>query len=88
MICGSFLEDIGEVLNNLRQSIEDKDYEAVRFNAHTLKGLCGNIDAETSIALSRQLEFAAKKGEQSADHLKPLFDKLLIELNKVKNIIT
>lgn len=87
MICGSFLEDIGEVIDHLRQAIDKKDYEAVRFNAHTLKGLCGNIDAETSIALSKQLEFAAREGEHASDNLKPLFDKLLHELEKVKEAV-
>ena len=88
MICGTFLEDIGDTIDNLRQSIEAKDFEAVRFNAHTLKGLFGNIDAETSIALSKQLEFAAKEGDQCSDQLQPLFNKLLEELDKVKEIIS
>jgi len=87
MICVSFLKDIGEVIDNLRQSIDRKDYESVRFNAHTLKGLCGNIDAETSIAISKELEYKAKEGDQGADQLKPLFKKLLNELDKVKEII-
>jgi len=88
MICESFLEDIADVIDNLDQSLNRNDYEDVRFNAHTLKGLCANIGANSSIELAQQLEFMAKEGGQYADQLRPLFEKILKELDKVKEIIT
>jgi len=86
-ICKSFVNDIENVIENINNAITNKDYNTVRFNAHTLKGLCGNISANTSEALSQQLESMAKEGNINSEKLRPLFEKLLSELEKVKKIL-
>jgi len=88
MICNSFLEDIAEPLENINIGLNRKDYEAVSFNAHTLKGLCGNISANSSKNFARQMENLAKNGNPDVDQLIVLFEKLGKELEKVKKIIT
>ena len=88
MVCGSFIEDITDELNNLYKAISNKDYESIKFQAHTLKGLCGNISANSSKNICQQIEFIAKERGKQSDQLQPLYDKLLIELDKVKNIIS
>jgi len=86
MICDSFVADTSKVVDKLFEAINNKDYESIRFNAHTLKGLCGNISANTSKEICKQLENAAKD-EIQYDQLLPLYNKLVKELDKVKEII-
>ena len=87
MVCQSFLNDIAGLLENIKQGVNKKDYEAIRFNAHTIKGLCGNINANTSINLAKKLEHLASEGEKKFDQINPFLEKLLKELDKVKEII-
>jgi len=87
MVCQSFLNDIAGLLENIKQGVNKKDYEAIRFNAHTIKGLCGNINANSSINLAKKLEHLASEGEKKFDQINPVLEKLLKELDKVKEII-
>ena len=88
MICSSFINDIVDPLDNIVQAFNDKDSDKICFNAHTMKGLCGNISANSSKELAMQMENMAKNGNANFDQLKLLFEKLLKELEKVKKIIT
>jgi PAS domain S-box-containing protein len=87
IICHSFFMDIDAPINNLNQAISSKDYECVRFNAHTLKGLCGNIGANRCKSLALQIEKMASSSKPDCDQLRSFYENLLIELEKVKEII-
>jgi PAS domain S-box-containing protein len=86
MICSSFFNDIKDMLDNIRQGINNKNHEQVRHHAHALNGLCGNICANTSKAFTQQIEFLAKEGVNNFEQIEQLFDALLAELEKVKEI--
>jgi PAS domain S-box-containing protein len=88
MICRTFQKDISEYLIKLQETITQKDYDNIHFYAHTLKGLCWNISANTSKNICRKIEVAAKEKDKQSDKLKPLYESLLIELDKVQKIIT
>jgi PAS domain S-box-containing protein len=87
MICDSFIADTSAAMDSLLQAIHNNDYDAIYFHSHTLKGLCGNISANTSKEICQQLENAAKEGETQYEQLLPLYNNLLKELGKVKKII-
>jgi len=87
MICSSFFNDIKDMLDNIRQGINNKNQEQIRHHAHALKGLCGNICANTSKAFSQQIELLAKESVNNFEQIEQLFDTLLAELEKVKEII-
>jgi CheY-like chemotaxis protein len=87
MVCATFLEDTSAVLKKLDDAISNTDYKNINFHAHTLKGLCGNISANTSKEICVQLESIAKEGKQF-DQLRPLYESLLQELDKVKEILS
>lgn len=62
--------------------IEAKDLaEGVQL-AHTMKGLAGNLGAESLQAASRELEMKFREGDASAD-FGPLFDTFKAELRRV-----
>jgi PAS domain S-box-containing protein len=88
MVCDTFIADTSKELKILCDAISNQDYENIKFKAHTLKGLCGNISANTSKSICQQIEFIAKEDGKHSEQLKPLYDKLLIELDKVKEMIS
>jgi len=87
IVCYSFLNDLPVILNKLNESINKKDYKDIRYHAHTLKGLCGNIYANSTMNLSQQIESMAKAGDNNFEQFKSLFDKILKESEKVKEIL-
>jgi PAS domain S-box-containing protein len=87
MVCNSFLEDTLVVMNNLHEAITNKDDTNVCFHAHTLKGFCGNISANTSKAICQEIEATVKKDEKNNEKLLSLYNALEKELDKVKDIL-
>ncbi len=55
-----FLEKVPDILSYLRQGIEARDMEKVRFNSHSLKGMSMNIGAGILSELSKQIEYKAR----------------------------
>ena len=58
-----FHEDQGDVLSRLRQALDSKDLETARRDAHTLKGLAGNLGANTLQSTAQVLEEALAQGD-------------------------
>ncbi len=56
-----FLED--GTYSNLEQAWEERDYEEIEKNAHTLKGLAGNLGLESLFNNSNNLFQTIKKKE-------------------------
>jgi PAS domain S-box-containing protein len=88
MICNSFLDDIDDPLKNMNQAISSKDYECLRYNAHTLKGLCGNIGANRCKEMMFQIEKMAGSDYPDRDQLRSFYENFLVELEKVKEILS
>jgi len=55
-----FLEKVPDILSYLRQGIDERDMEKVRFNSHSLKGMSMNIGAGILSELSKQIEYKAR----------------------------
>lgn len=69
-----FLKEYPERLEALKKDIEKNDFEALRFDAHSLKGVVSNFVAEQTVSLARQMEF--KAGEKDATGLPILHQQL------------
>ena len=87
LVCNSFIDDTSEVMNHLHEAIINQNYEKILFHAHTLKGFCGNISANTSKDICQKIESIAKEDQNQSETLMHLYETLEIELDKVKKII-
>jgi PAS domain S-box-containing protein len=59
-----FLANGPLLLTSIRESLENHDFKAAAFHAHTLKGASGNISAPTLQDLAKRLEAAGKAEDQ------------------------
>lgn len=57
-----FLEDSGQLLEDLESGIRKQDVELATRQAHSLKGLAANFDAETCVAVAFATETACRAG--------------------------
>ncbi|TIH12440.1 hybrid sensor histidine kinase/response regulator [Marinifilum sp. JC120] len=62
----NFAHDCNEVHSNLFSMISEKKYEEARPLAHTMKGVSGNIGAETMYLAFHEIETALKNGSDTA----------------------
>jgi len=68
-----YLEDAGEHLENIVTRVRNKEYQAIRQSAHTLKGSSANIGALSLEKVAYEIEQAAVNGDQ----------KMLVQLTTV-----
>jgi len=80
-----FAKGIPEMTEKLRCTITDNDMESIALQAHSVKGTCSTIGAESSRDIAFQLEMAAKDGK--SEQIRPLFEQLEKELEKVIALI-
>lgn len=69
-ILKEFLRSYANASSELRRSIQASDYESVRFFAHSLKGVAGNIGAKPLAAAAKGIELAVS--HNTLDHLDQL----------------
>lgn len=70
----NFFEESDERLAKLEKNIQERDFQNLSFNAHSLKSVIGNFMAPRPYELSRRLEELAK--QQSQDHIDEVFFEL------------
>ena len=63
---GSYLVNVQESLAGIRSFLVAGEFDAIRREAHTLKGASGNVGAMVLSALCRQLESSAEAQDASA----------------------
>ena len=71
---------------SIRQACNDKDFEALAFSSHSVKGLSGNIIAKKVAELSAEIENKARASEATAfdlaSKLTLMIDKLIDEVSE------
>jgi CheY-like chemotaxis protein len=67
-IIGIFLEDTSQLMENLKQAIQDGDAGAVGRYGHKLKGSSAAIDAEAMRQVAYEIELAGKSNELNSVH--------------------
>ncbi len=86
MVVGLFETDAPKNINSLLSGLEASDLELVRTSAHTLKSSSAYLGADRLSALCRDIEQAARSGDEStcvslASDLSTLFEDSLAELH-------
>ncbi|MDM8549681.1 response regulator [Desulfobacterales bacterium HSG2] len=76
-----FVESTPEMIDDLQQAISGNNMEDIAIYAHSFKGTCGMIEADSCRNIATQLEQAARK--EKSEQIRPLFERLEQELAKV-----
>lgn len=88
-----FASEYQERFTNLDKNMKERDFEKLKFNTHSLKGVVANFMDPVTIELTRKLDEAAKlKTEAGLDeiysNLKNSCNSLLGELNSIRTELT
>ena len=73
-IINIFIDEYPERMETLRKNINEKDFEQLKFNAHSLKGVVANFVAPEVQELARQLEM--KGANKDLTDVESLFNEL------------
>ncbi|NQV02467.1 MAG: Hpt domain-containing protein [Bacteroidia bacterium] len=69
-----FLDEYVKRFIDLMKNIDDQDFDKLRFNAHSLKGVVANFMDPVTIELSKTLDDKAK--DKDSTGLQELYDEL------------
>lgn len=73
-IINIFIDEYPERMESLRKNIAEKDFDQLKFNAHSLKGVVANFVAPEVQELARQLEI--KGANKELANVEVLFNEL------------
>ncbi len=89
-IINIFIDEYPERMESLQKNIDEKDFDQLKFNAHSLKGVVANFVAPEVQELAKQLEI--KGTNQDLTNVEALFKELkektrsvIEELNVLKD---
>jgi HPt (histidine-containing phosphotransfer) domain-containing protein len=92
-IIDMFFSEFEERFINLHENVNTLDFEKLKFNAHSIKGVIGNFMDPVTIELSKRLDEMAKNKvenglEKTLNDLETNTKLLLEELKKIKQELT
>ena len=61
-VLGLFLDDLPGQMESVRQAVEAQDGDAIRFQAHTIKGMSANVGTPTLRLVAQRMEQFAREG--------------------------
>jgi len=64
MLIGSFLEESVAILKDLEDAIGEKDFSAIRANAHSIKGSAGNLKFNEIYEMAKEMELSAAENAE------------------------
>ncbi len=73
-IINIFIDEYPERMATLRKNIDEKDFDQLKFNAHSLKGVVANFVAPDVQELARKLEM--KGTDKDIKDIEILYDEL------------
>jgi len=89
-VIGIFFEEYDTRITTLQKNIDENDFTALAFNAHSLKSVISNYMAPSALEITRKLEEIGKNKDGENMHetfseLKNITQELLIELKDYVN---
>lgn len=78
-----FIKEYPERISKLKKNIDQKDFEALKFNAHSLKGVVANFVVTEPYELAKQLEYKGR--DKISEGLNDLFEKLKTTTGELVN---
>jgi len=86
ILMDTFLHDSVRQFDELEKALQGSDMDALRRNAHSLKGSCGNLGATSLQEACAKLENCARHGEQG--NLPELITNVSSQLQLVREAIS
>jgi len=88
-----FVSEFEERFTNLDKNIMERDFDKLKFNAHSLKGVVANFMDPVTIDLTRKLDEAAKYKQEAGlnelyTNMKSACESLLAELQAIRKELT
>jgi len=80
-LLSTFVEDAKELVSTMRRALGEKDVDAFRRAAHSLKSNAASVGALTLSSMARELEMLAKSG--IIDGARSRVDRLAVECERV-----
>lgn len=68
MLIGSFLDESLSILNALEESIDAKDYDKIKSNAHAIKGSAGNLRFDAVYEMAKEMELSASAKNEELNY--------------------
>lgn len=68
IIVESFVKETDSILETLEKSIQSKDYDKIRSNAHAIKGSAGNIKFDEIYEMAMEMEQEAAEQNSEFDY--------------------
>ncbi len=68
MLIGSFLEESVGILDALGSAISSKDFDAIKAQAHAIKGSAGNLRFNEIYEMAKEVEFAGSDSVSDFDY--------------------
>ncbi|QFR48367.1 Hpt domain-containing protein [Sulfurimonas lithotrophica] len=68
ILIASYLEEADGGLAKLEESINKRDYAAIKADAHFIKGSSGNLKFNELYEMSKEMEFAGAEADESFDY--------------------
>ena len=65
----SFTEESQQILQDLKASIQAKNFDEIQHHAHSIKGSAGNLKFDALYEMAKEMEFAAKDKDNSYPYL-------------------
>ena len=81
-----FIKDNTERMKMLSQAMEKSDQKEIKFYAHSLKGATATVGAAKISELAKQLEIAARDGDNS--RYKPLFEEINVRFARLIDFLS
>lgn len=83
-ICSIFSKNVTERFKELCDAIETRDQKLMRYKAHSLKGMCGEVSAHSCRELFAEVEKKANRSDFECSEqialLRMLLPKLIVQL--------
>ena len=68
VLIGSFLEESGPILSNIKTAIDSANYADIKMHAHSIKGSAGNLKFTEIYDMAREMEFAGAEANADFDY--------------------
>ncbi|MFT7559345.1 MAG: two-component system sensor histidine kinase/response regulator [Flavobacteriales bacterium] len=75
------------MLQELKELHNDKNHEAIYASAHTLKGACANVCAESLAELAQKIESAAQEGDDADGLVAKLDEEWRLLHDELQNVL-
>lgn len=86
VVLDSFLSDIPDRIELLRQAVNEKDLPNIILQSHVIKGAAGNVGAVSVSNIARIMESDAR--EEKGDDMEGLIEKLEMEFEVFERTIS